>query len=90
MHYTAATVNFRVNFKDNIFKDLCPGSCLHGKWMLLSLSVEPCLQGRGVPAQFEVWFSSQFKADGKYLSVLLGHLIVNELKLIRKLSAELK
>lgn len=37
MHYAAATMNFRINFKDNIFKDLCPGLCLHGKWCFLSI-----------------------------------------------------
>lgn len=25
MYYAAATTNFGINFKDNIFKDVCPG-----------------------------------------------------------------
>lgn len=36
MNYAAATTNFRINFKDNNFKGLCPGPCLHGKWCFLS------------------------------------------------------
>lgn len=40
MHYAAATMNFRINFKDDIFKDLCPGPCIHGKWCFLSFELE--------------------------------------------------
>lgn len=40
MHYAAATMNFRINFKDNIFKDLCRGPCIHGKWCFLSFELE--------------------------------------------------
>lgn len=40
MRYAAATMNFRINFKDNIFKDLCPGPCIHGKWCFLPFELE--------------------------------------------------
>lgn len=40
MHYAEATMNFRINFKDNIFKDLCPGPCIRWKWCFLSFELE--------------------------------------------------
>lgn len=57
MYYAAATMNFRINVKDNIFKDLCPGP-VSWKMVLLTFSDRAHLQDRSPPAQSKCDFQT--------------------------------